>query len=107
MERNIQWFQYARSQGIQNSNHRKFVLKHILRGDQEFAEFVEVGHETIVYSGMYIIVNDEKNIELVRQALSSREFCKFLLIMGKDMAGGYKSVNTNMVKEFPVGIREV
>ncbi len=107
MERNIQWFQYARSQGIQNSNHRKFVLKHILRGDQEFAEFVEVGPETIVYSGMYIIVNDAKNIELVRQALSSREFCKFLLIMGKDMAGGYKSVNTNMVKEFPVGIREV
>lgn len=100
MERNIQWFQYARSQGIQNSNHRKFVLKHILRGDQEFAEVVEVGPEVIVYSGMYIVVNEDKNVEQVRKVLSSREFCKYLLLMGKDMAGGYKCINTAIVKQF-------
>jgi adenine-specific DNA-methyltransferase len=103
MEKNAQWFQYARSQGIQHSNHRKFVLKHILRNDQEFAEFVEVGPETIVYSGMYIVVNDDANIDRVRKALSSREFCKFLLIFGKDMAGGYKNVSTSIVKKFPIG----
>lgn len=103
MEKNVQWFQYARSQGIQHSNHRKFVLKHILRNDQEFAEFVEVGPETIVYSGMYIVVNDDANIDRVRKALSSREFCKFLLIFGKDMAGGYKNVSTSIVKKFPIG----
>lgn len=106
MESRIQWFQYARSQGIQSSRHRKFVLKHILHGEQEYAEFVEVGPETIVYSGMYIVVNDERNIERVRAALSSADFCKYLLLMGKDMAGGYKTVSTKIVKSFPIGTME-
>lgn len=100
MENNIQWFQYARSQGIQNSRHRKFVLKHILHPEQELVEFVEVGPDVLVYSGMYIVVNDDANVELVRNVLSSPEFCRFLKIMGKDMAGGYKCVNTAIVKQF-------
>lgn len=103
MERHAQWFQYARSQGIQNSRHRKFVLKHILSPEQRIAQFEEVGPEVLVYSGMYIVVNDESNIEVVRNALSSRTFCEYLKLMGKDMAGGYKAVNTNIVKRFPVG----
>lgn len=103
MERHAQWFQYARSQGIHNSKHRKFVLKHILAPEQQVAEFKEVGPEVLVYSGMYIVVNDEMNIERVRAALSSREFCEYLKLKGKDMAGGYKAVNTKIVKEFPLG----
>lgn len=103
MERNAQWFQYARSQGIQNSRHRKFVLKHILAPEQRIAQFEEVGPEVLVYSGMYIVVHDEANIECVRNALSSRTFCEYLKLMGKDMSGGYKAVNTNIVKSFPIG----
>lgn len=103
MERHAQWFQYARSQGIQNSRHHKFVLKHILAPEQRVAQFEEVGPEVLVYSGMYIVVNDESNIECIRNALSSREFCEYLKLMGKDMAGGYKAVNTKMVKAFPIG----
>ena len=106
MERNTQWFQYARSQGIQNSRHRKFVLKHIIAPEQRVAQFEEVGPEVLVYSGMYIVVNDEANIERVRQALSSREFCEYLKMMGKDMAGGWKAVNTKIVKEFHIGTME-
>ena len=104
MERHAQWFQYARSQGIQNSRHRKFVLKHILAPEQRIAQFEEVGPEVLVYSGMYIIVNDEANIERVREVLSSRAFCEYLKLMGKDMAGGYKTVNTKIVKAFPMGV---
>lgn len=106
MERNTQWFQYARSQGIQNSRHRKFVLKHIIAPEQRVAQFEEVGPEVLVYSGMYIVVNDEANIERVRQALSSRAFCEYLKMMGKDMAGGWKAVNTKIVKEFHIGTME-
>ncbi len=106
MERNTKWFQYARSQGIQNSRHHKFVLKHIIAPEQRMAQFEEVGPEVLVYSGMYLVVNDEANIDRVRKALSSREFCEHLKLMGKDMAGGWKAVNTKIVKEFHVGTME-
>lgn len=103
MEKHAQWFQYARSQGIQNSRHHKFVLKHILSSKQCFAQFKEVGPEVLVYSGMYIIANDESNIPRIREILSSRTFCEYLKFMGKDMAGGYKVVSTKIVKAFPIG----
>jgi adenine-specific DNA-methyltransferase len=103
MERHAQWFQYARSQGIQHSRHHKFVLKHILSPNQCLAQFEEVGPEVLVYSGMYIIANDEAHIPLIREILSSRTFCEYLKLMGNDMAGGYKAVNTKIVKAFPVG----
>ena len=81
-------------------------MKHIIAPEQRVAQFEEVGPEVLVYSGMYIVVNDEANIERVRQALSSREFCEYLKMMGKDMAGGWKAVNTKIVKEFHIGTTE-
>ena len=104
MEKNIQWFQYARSQGIQNSNHAKFVLKHVVSTEDTTCSFAEVDSHTLVYSGMFIVVRKEEDIPVVREALASEEFCKYIKLVGKNMSGGYKSFNTAAVKNF--GIKE-
>lgn len=102
MDNGAQWYQFARSQGIQSSHHRKFVLKHILAPSQTTCEWVEVDENTIVYSGMYIVVHESTDIPLVKQILSSPDFCRYLKVKGKDMSGGYKTFNTKLVKDYRV-----
>jgi hypothetical protein len=102
MERNLLWFQYARSQGIQNANNRKIALKHIVSNDRTTCEIKELDKNTLVYSGIYIVVKDDKNYEKVKSILLSEEFHRYLVLVGKNMSGGYKNVSAKFVKEFGI-----
>lgn len=102
MEKNTIWYQYARSQGIQNSRNKKFVLKHILTEQGVVCEIQEVDEMILVYSGMFLIVKDEDNYNLVKKILLSEEFHRYLFLIGKNMAGGYRNVNTKAVKEYGI-----
>lgn len=105
MERcNTEWYQYARSQGIQNSNNKKFALKHVLSSEDTFCKIKELDENTLVYSGIYIIVKDEKNYNKVKQILLSKEFFRYLFLVGKNMAGGYRCVSAKFIKEFGIEI---
>lgn len=95
-----EWYQYARSQGLHNSRKKKIVFKHILSGQDKECSYVEVGPNTLTYSGIYIIPYNEEDCEKIKEILSSPEFCRYLLIVGKNMSGGYKSVNTKMLADF-------
>ncbi len=101
MEKNLQWFQYARSQGINNTNNKKIALKHILSDKEETCDFKELDEKTLVYSGIYIIVKDGY-YEKVKEVLSSKEFHQYLMLVGKNMAGGYRHVSAKLVKEFGI-----
>ena len=104
LEKDAVWYQYGRSQGIQNSRKCKFVIKHIVANDDNRCEVVRVDDNTLVYSGMFVTMKDEKDAERVRRALISEEFCRYVKLIGKNMSGGYKSFNTKVVKDF--GIKE-
>jgi adenine-specific DNA-methyltransferase len=103
LEKDAVWYQYGRSQGIQNSRKCKFVIKHIVADGDNTCNVVRVDENTLVYSGMFVTMKDEKDAERVRKALISEEFCRYVKLVGKNMSGGYKSFNTKVVKEF--GIR--
>lgn len=103
LEKGAIWYQYGRSQGIQNSRKCKFVIKHIVANDDKNCHVVRVDDNALVYSGMFITMKDEKNTEIVRKALMSEEFCRYVKLVGKNMAGGYRSFKTSDVKNF--GIR--
>lgn len=102
MEKNAKWYQYGRSQGIQNSNKKKFVLKHILHSSAKKCEFVEVDEKTLVYSGVFITVKDDKNVDVVRATIESEELARWLILCGKDMSGGYKSIKAKDIKDFRI-----
>ena len=75
-----------------------------MAGDDKSCQVIRVDDDTLVYSGMFITMKMEKDAEIVRKALLSDEFCRYVKLVGKNMAGGYKSFNTAAVKNF--GIKE-
>lgn len=104
MEKGALWYQYARSQGLQNSNNHKLVIQHMVSKNAKTCNVSQYDENTLVYSGIYIILKDIVNQNKIKNILTSEEFCRYVKLMGKDMSGGYKSFNTKIIKEF--GIEE-
>lgn len=98
------WYQYARGQGIQNSNHKKIALRLIVKDDMK-EYFKPCGKDTLIYSGLMLILKDESNLTLIEDILNSTDFLRYLCILGKDMRGGYKSINSKIVKSFKINIK--
>ena len=92
----ISWFQYGRSQGIQNMIADKLVVDPIVNPNGR-VKCIHATKDTLVYSGIFIT---GENLEDVRQILTSPEFTKYITINGKDMQGGFKSLTTKLIKNF-------
>jgi hypothetical protein len=78
------------------------VLKHIVAQDDKNCHVIRADDNTLVYSGMFITMKREEDAEIVRKTLMSNEFCRYVKLIGKNMAGGYKSFNTAAVKNFGI-----
>lgn len=102
MEKNIPWYAYARSQGLQNSQNKKIAIKHILSPESESCEIKECNEQTLVFSGIYIIVKDLNNYNQVLEILRGKELYKYLFTIGKNMSGGYKNVNAKAIKSYGI-----
>lgn len=102
IENGAMWYQYGRSQGIQNSRHPKIILKHIVSNEDKSCSITLADENTLVYSGMFVVVKNDDDYLRVMQALTSEEFCRYVKLVGKNMSGGYKSFNTAAVKNFGI-----
>ena len=102
LEKDAIWYQYGRSQGIQSSNKNKLVIKHVLSSDADKCEFKLATKDVLVYSGLFITIKDEKDKDRVIEILQSKELCRYLKLVGKDMSGGYKSFNGKALKDFGI-----
>lgn len=96
------WYQYARAQGIQNSKHKKIALKHILASGEDVCSVQELDADTLVYSGLYVVVHNEDDYDYILSILRSAEFHRYLYLSGKNMSGGYRSVSAKMAKSYRV-----
>ena len=100
MEKDCIWYQYARSQGIQNSKNKKIVLKHILSPNQTKCELMMGDDTYIVYSGIYVVAKNGVDIDTIREQLASEDFYRYAFLSGKNMSGGYKNINSKTIKEY-------
>lgn len=118
MDANVDWFVFGRSQGLTNSGYKKLVFKHVICKTSNNIEVHVVDEDVIVYSGIYITIdpsafiisngskstiNDllyDKELEEVREILTSPDFHKYCVLVGKDMQGGYVSVSSAFVKNY-------
>ena len=118
MDDNADWFVFGRSQGLANSGYKKLVFKHVICKSSDTIEVHVVDEDVIVYSGIYITIdtsafisangskstfNDllyDKELEEVRGILTSPDFHKYCVLVGKDMQGGYVSVSSVFVKNY-------
>ena len=100
MEKGSKWYQFARSQGLLNCDKKKLVINHIIPKDTESVSVYELPEDVFVYSGIFITSENEGNLKMVKDILSNEHFAKYAKLTGKNMAGGYKAINSKMIKSY-------
>jgi adenine-specific DNA-methyltransferase len=103
IEKNGQWFQYGRSQGISHHNKRKLVFSNVISNNQTTIKAHIIEPETLVYAGFYITEQpDGLTLEEIQKIIETEEFCKYMKLLGKDMSGGFKAISPKLIKEFRI-----
>lgn len=93
------WYEFGRSQGVQTSHNDKIILSTLVNHE---IHFYKVDKNIFVYSGIFIIKKKkETNWDIITNILKSDDFYKYIQITGKDFSGGYKSITSNQIKNYP------
>jgi len=95
------WYQFARSQGLVNMNNNKLLVKHIFNSKEDKLTIYEVPKHVIIYAGIYVTVSDKER-KRVDKILNSRDLCRYLKLLGKDMSGGYKFITPKYIKSYGI-----
>jgi len=99
IDKGASWYEFGRSQGVQTSHNEKIILSTLVNHKIHFYKLPE---DVFVYSGLFIIKkNKEQSWDIIEKILSSKDFYKYIQITGKDFSGGYKSVTSKQIKNYP------
>jgi adenine-specific DNA-methyltransferase len=105
LDKNAAWHQYGRSQGLNNMYRRKLVMNHVLSSKAKTLKVHELAADVIVYSGLFITEKEGgMKLEEIKELLESEEFCKYVLLCGKNKSGGFKEISTKTIKEYGIPI---
>lgn len=102
LHRNTLWYEFGRSQGLNNIKYKKLVIKNVFGPDIDQMKIYELDEDVVVYSGIYITAQDQSHLEKVKHILETDEFCRYSKIVGKNMSGGYKNISTNHIKNYGI-----
>ncbi len=95
------WFWYGRSQAIQATDKRKLIIPPLIGPNQDKLNTYIVSAGTLVYSGLFITeIEGGTKLETLQSLLQTEEFAKYLKLTGKDMSGGYKSLNSKLISSY-------
>jgi adenine-specific DNA-methyltransferase len=95
------WYEYGRSQGVQTIHHEKLVISPIFKDE---IRVNKVDEKTMVYSGIFLFLKDNSKVSLedIAQILRGDKFLRYAKILGKNMSGGYQTINTKAIKDFRI-----
>lgn len=93
------WYEYGRSQGIQNMKQQKISVGNVFK-DKIIIN--KINEETLIYSGIFITKKENCDIswEDLEIILKSKDFFNYCYENGKDMRGGYKTITANIIKNY-------
>ena len=92
------WYAFGRSQAINDTYKDKMTLNQLIR-DEKDLKFVNAPSGVGVYGGLYI-TSDTIPLSEIRTALQSREFVKYVVLLGKYKSGGYYTFSSKDVKKY-------
>lgn len=95
MENSLDWFLFARSQGLKTMHQKKIVLKTVFSHGTKIVPYI-LDEDIIVYSGLYITGDLDKIYTL----LCDDDFSRYASFVGNDKTGGYKSITTKMIQNY-------
>ena len=102
VESGAPWFAFARSQGLSDVGRRKVVFRHLIDGKNPKVDPHVVEAGTLVYSGLYVVSKNGTTEEDVAGILSSDDFARYCVLVGKDMANGYSSVSSKIANGYGI-----
>jgi len=99
IDKGASWYEYGRSQGVQTVHNKKLVISPVFKDE---VKVFKVDKSVMVYSGLYLFVDPESpySLDYFLDILRSDKFKKYAKMIGKDMRGGYKNINSKAIKEF-------
>lgn len=94
------WYEFGRSQGIQKSHNEKIVLSPFVNHK---IHFYKVNKNIFVYSGIFITKKKkEVSWKTIINILNSDNFYRYIQTTGKNFSGGYKSITSKQIKNYPI-----
>lgn len=83
-DRNINWYEYGRSQALNDMNQKKLLLSIVVTGK---VKVYTLGKDVIPYSGIYIIPTSNMNLKQAKKILESQEFYEYIKNVGIHASG--------------------
>lgn len=96
-DKNIQWFEYGRSQALNDMNKPKLLLSIIVTG--KIKSYI-LSKDTIPYSGIYIIPKKNMTLEMAKEILESKEFMDYIKSVGINASGDSYRITSKDISNY-------
>lgn len=96
-DKNAKWFEYGRSQAIQNMNKKKLMLSTVVTNN---VKVYDVSPKTIPYSGIYIVSEKGYDLSLARKILESEQFLRYVKEIGTPASGSSLRITADDINNF-------
>ena len=96
-DKSAQWFEYGRSQALQNMNKHKLMISTVFTNE---IKVYEVNNRSIPYGGIYIVSNKGYDLNIAKTILESDKFIKYIKGIGTPASGSSLRITANDVNNF-------
>lgn len=96
-DESAKWFEYGRSQALQNMNQRMIIISSVISED---TKAYLLSDNEIPYSGLYIISTGDLTLEDILDKLNSDSFKKYVSSVGVSVSGTSKRITTKDIENF-------
>ena len=98
-DQSSKWFEYGRTQALENLNQRKLLMSFIVTNK---VNVYEIDENTIPYSGIYIIPKSNLDLSVAKEILESEEFLDYVKKIGIYVSGSSLRITANDIKKFDI-----
>lgn len=96
-DKSAQWFEYGRSQALQNMNKRKLLISTVVTNE---VNVYEIGLKSIPYAGIYVISEKGYDLEFAKKILESKDFLKYVYGIGTPASGNSLRITAKDINEY-------
>ena len=96
-DKNIQWFEYGRSQALNDMNKPKLLLSIIVTGK---VKAYILSKEIIPYSGIYIIPKRNMTLDMAKRILESDNFLDYIKSVGINASGDSYRITSKDISNY-------
>ena len=97
------WFEYGRSQALQNMNKEKLLVSTVVTHQ---VGVYEVSSKAIPYAGIYIVSNKGYSLEIAKRILESESFLQYIKGIGTPASGSSLRITAKDINNYRCSMDE-